>query len=124
MQYHEMQEDDPKLVVEPDEVLPPLADGQPINQAGPSAASLRFGRLGRAVLSGLLLDLADFASPVPYLAVYGLLVGWYVARTQKVPAQQRIWWIAASVLYCAVPRTGFYPLATLFLVYRALRDKE
>jgi hypothetical protein len=119
-----MQDGDPKIVIEPDEVLPPVSGGQSINQAGPSAASLRFGRLGRAVLSGLLLDLADFISPVPHQAVYGLLVGWYVARTQQVPAQQRIWWIAASVLYCAVPRTGFYPLATLFLVYRALRDKE
>jgi len=119
----DMSTNESQEIIEP-EVLPPTSAGQPLNAPGETVASIRWKRLGRAAVSGLLLDLADFASPVPQLGVYGLLVGWYVARTQSVPPPQRVWWIAASVLYCALPRTGFYPLATLFLVYRALREKD
>ena len=117
---------DPKEVIEP-EVLPPQ-DGQQANRektggAGSSTASIRLARVLPALLSGLILDAADLFTRVPMIphgAVLGALVGLYICRTQFVPAKQRPWWIASCAVYCAMPLTEFYPLATLFLLYRAL----
>jgi hypothetical protein len=106
------------------EVLPPGSD-QPA--AAEVVASVRWQRLKQALIAGLLLDVVDIYSIIPTppmalgRAVVGALVGWYACRTQQVPAHQRVWWISLSALYCAIPRTFLFPLATLVLVYRALR---
>ena len=118
-----MRSDDQKatVVIEP-EVLPP--DGKAGRGRGSTpVAVVRWRRLLQALLSGLVLDVADLITRMPLIphgAVLGTLVGLYVVRTQDVPRRQSIWWIAACALYCAMPLTEFYPLATLFLLYRAL----
>ncbi len=112
-----------KEIIEP-EVLPPESDGKPEQEAADTVASVRWARVFGAVVAGLILDLADLITRVPLIphgAVLGALVGWYICRTQAIPAQQRVWWIAGAALYCAMPLTEFYPLATLVLLYRALR---
>lgn len=121
-----MEEDRDKEVIEP-EILPPEEDEQKSGRrTGNTVASVRWPRFVSALLSGLILDLADLFTRMPLIphgAVLGALVGWYIVRTQEVPVAQRVWWIAGSALYCAVPLTEFYPLATLTLLYRALRLK-
>lgn len=114
-------------VVEP-EVLPPDEEGaEGKHSAAESVASVRWVRLGRALVAGLLLDVTDLYTALPTLfipaAVIGALLGLYICRTQDVPRQQWVWWMAGCALYCATPRTHFFPLATLYLVYRALRLK-
>ncbi len=110
-------------VIEP-EVLPPEEGGRRRRRGGNVIASIQWPRVISAVLAGLILDLADLITRMPLIphgAVLGALVGWYICRTQEVPARQRVWWLAAAALYCATPLTEFYPLATLILLYRALR---
>lgn len=117
-------DDQPRRVYEP-EVLPPERDGRR-QRSRSTVAVVRWRRLLQAALSGLVLDAADLLTRTPLIphgAILGLLVGGYVVRTQDVPRAQRIWWVAASALYCAMPLTEFYPLATLFLVYRACTRK-
>ncbi len=118
------QDDHARKVYEP-EVLPP--SGKERDRAVRSGvAVVRWRRLLQAGLSGLVLDAADLLTRTPLIphgAILGLLVGGYVVRTQDVPRVQRIWWVAACALYCAMPLTEFYPLATLFLVYRACTRK-
>jgi hypothetical protein len=53
-------------------------------------------------------------------ALVGALLGWYIARVERVPLGQQVWWIAISALYVAAPRVHFFPVAALFLVSRAL----
>lgn len=113
---------DDREVIEP-EVLPPERNG---DKATPTdvTASVRWSRLASALLYGLILDAADFSTWFPPLGlVFGALIGWYICRSQGVPVRQWIWWIAASTLYCAIPRTNFFPLATLVLLYRMLTKK-
>lgn len=124
MQYALMETQEPREVIEP-EVLPPQ-DGGSDRKGRPrsgTAASVRWVRVVPALLSGLILDAADLFTRMPLIphgAILGTLVGIYVCRTQAIPMQQRPWWIAACAVYCAMPLTEFYPLATLFLLYRAL----
>ena len=125
MQYEDMNEgrEQKKDVIEP-EVLPP-EDGGGRRRGGGVIARIQWPRVISAVLAGLVLDLADLLTRMPLIphgAVLGALVGWYICRTQRVPVHQRAWWIAATALYCAAPLTEFYPLATLILLYRALRN--
>ncbi len=118
-----MSEDREKHVIEP-EVLPPESGGQAGRETADTVASVRWARVFSALAAGLILDLADLITRVPLIphgAVLGAVVGWYICRTQEVPTQQRVWWIAGAALYCAMPLTEFYPLATLVLLYRALR---
>lgn len=118
-----MSDDREKQVIEP-EVLPPGAGDETARETADPVASVRWARVFSAVTAGLILDLADLLTRMPLIphgAVLGALVGWYICRTQEVPAQQRVWWIAGAALYCAMPLTEFYPLATLVLLYRALR---
>lgn len=120
-----MSEERDREVVEP-EILPPESGGKQGRKTADTVASVRWARIGRAVLAGLILDMADLFTRMPLIphgAVLGALVGWYICRTQEIPAQQRVWWMAGAALYCAVPLTEFYPLATLILLYRALRQK-
>lgn len=111
-------------VVEP-EVLPPDS-GQVPPADGVPVASIRWKRFKQALVGGLLLDLVDMYSfmPTPPVllagAVVGALMGVYIVRTQDVPMAQRVWWISLAAIYCAAPKTHFYPLATLILSYRAL----
>ena len=107
------------------EVLPPEAEPSTTGRRS-VAAVVRWRRLWQALLSGLILDGADLFTRMPLIphgAVLGALTGWYVVRTQAVPRSQRIWWIATCAVYCAMPLTEFYPLATLYLIYRALTLK-
>lgn len=109
-------------VIEP-EVLPPQTDPDDVRTRSPKGLRLR--TLGSALLSGLLLDLADFSTRFPAIligVVVGALVGLYICTTQQVPRKDRVWWVAVSALYCAMPRTEFFPMATLVLVYRAARN--
>ncbi len=118
-----MNRKDDREVIEP-EVLPPGSNGE--DQATPTgvAASLRWSRLASALLYGLILDAADLSTLHPlHGLLVGALIGWYVCRSQGVPVRQWIWWIAATTLYCAIPRTNFFPLATLVLLYRMLTKK-
>ncbi len=113
-----------KEIVEP-EVLPPK-DGPNAAGADDVAATLRPQRLKQALVTGLLLDAIDIYSFVPGPAALvragvGAVLGLYAVRTQDVPRNQRTWWVSLCALYCAAPRTHFFPLATLILVYRALR---
>lgn len=118
-----MSEAENKEVIEP-EVLAP--DGKPGSASGEPVASVRWQRVKQAVGSGLVLDLVDLYSfmPTPPVllagAAVGALVGVYMVRTQEVPASQRVWWICLAAVYCAMPKTHFYPLATLIVCYRAL----
>ncbi len=115
-----------KEVIEP-EVLPPKKGTTP-NRAEP-VASVRWQRFKQALVSGLILDLVDLYSmvPVPAVliagAVVGALIGAYMVRTQDVPASQRIWWISLAAVYCAMPQTHFFPMATLIVCYRALKRR-
>ncbi len=119
-----MSEQDKKEVVDP-EVLPP-EQGESDPSAGVPIASVRWARFKQALVAGLLLDMVDLYSfmPLPPVllagAVAGALMGVYMVRTQDVPVSQRVWWIALAAVYCAAPKTHFYPLATLILSYRAL----
>lgn len=109
-------------VIEP-EVLPPQADRE--DERTRPTKGLRLRTLGSALLSGLLLDLADFSTRFPAIligVVVGALLGLYICTTQQVPRKDRVWWVAVSALYCAMPRTEFFPMATLVLVYRAARN--
>lgn len=119
-----MSEQDRKEVIEP-EVLGPQQE--PLDPAAQEPiASVRWRRVRQALVSGLLLDLVDLYSfmPTPPVllagAAVGALVGAYMARTQDVPVSQRIWWISLAAVYCALPKTHFYPLAALIGCYRAL----
>jgi len=109
-------------VIEP-EVLPPEPDG----------AQTRRGRQGpdwpvlwNALFAGLLIDVVDLATLNPALPHLGLglgaLAGWYICRSLNIPKPARIWWIAGAALYCAAPRTHFFPLATILIVMRAARN--
>lgn len=123
-----MQDDTKKDVIEP-EVLPPDNGGQRAGGASSAGAvaHVRWIRVARAVMAGLLLDLGDVVTRMPMIphgAILGALLGWYVVRTQDVPASQRVWWIAACSVYCAMPMTEFYPLATLTLLYWSLRRPQ
>jgi len=118
-----MSEEQEREVIEP-EILPPEKGDGPGRNTADTVASVRWPRVISAVMAGLILDLADLITPMPLYphgALLGAVVGWYICRTQAVPASQRVWWIAAAALYCAVPLTHFFPLATLVLLYRALR---
>ena len=120
-----MSEERDKEVIEP-EILPPEKGEGKGRKTADTVASVRWPRVISAVMAGLILDLADLFTRMPLIphgAVLGALVGWYICRTQEIPAHQRVWWIAGAALYCAVPLTEFYPLATLLLLYRALRQK-
>lgn len=122
-----MNESSDKDIIEP-EVLPPEDEGKQRPRASRSdtVASVRWPQLLQSLLSGLILDMADLLTRVPLIphgAVLGALVGTYLVRTQNVPKPQRVWWIVSCALYCAMPLTEFYPLATLFLLYRALKTR-
>jgi hypothetical protein len=116
-----MSRDDDHTVIEP-EVLPPEPEFMPPRgkRRGPD-----WPTLWNALVSGLLIDVVDLATlnpATPYLGLgLGALAGWYICRNLNVPKPARIWWIAGSALYCAVPRTHFFPLATILIVMRAAR---
>lgn len=109
-------------VIEP-EVLPPEGDADRRR-----ARAEKWQRITGAALAGLLLDLIDFASYGPigrtYGAVAGAAMGFYIASVFKVPMPHRVWWMAGAALYCAMPRTEFFPLATLFVVVKAVRRER
>lgn len=120
-----MSSDPPKQEVYDPEVLPPETEPTASGRT-PFAASIRWQRLWAALWAGLILDGADLFTRMPLIphgAVLGALTGWYIVRTQAVPRAQRIWWIATCAVYCAMPLTEFYPLATLYLIYRAVTLK-
>ena len=119
-----MSTENKKDVIEPEVLAPEQGTDSP--SGGAPVASVRWTRLKQALVAGLLLDMVDLYSfmPTPPVlligAAAGALVGAYIVRTQQVPISQRVWWISMAAVYCAAPKTHFYPLATLLLSYRAL----
>lgn len=86
------------------------------------------GRLRRSVtpiVAGVLIDAADLTTsgPVPGL-VLGSICGLFLARHLRYGAGYQLLTSLACGIYCTVPPTKFFPLATMLGVWANLRDDE
>ena len=96
---------------------------------GPEEPQREDQRLGRAigpVISGLIIDVLDFATLGGALAVFGLLLGalagWYLARNLGLDRKRSLYVGLACGVYCMIPVTSPIPLATLIGVWVRARQ--
>jgi len=68
------------------------------------------------ITGGLLLDFIDFATFGP-LGLGGLfiggVVGWWISSIYNFPKKTRYLWAFAAGVYCLVPFTEFFPIASI-----------
>ncbi len=121
-----MKDNNDKEVIEP-EVLPPERSRG--SESGQDEDGVpQWQRIVGAFFAGLILDIADFATFGRAAMVIGLaagtLAGLYIVSVLRIPMPHRVKWIAMAALYCAIPRTEFFPLAALAVTIRALRHAK
>ena len=94
------------------ERLPEGADPERTPPRSPSAG--RAARELGPVVAGLVIDALDVLTPTPILGlVLGGLLGHYLARSAGARGGQAFVIAAGVALYCALPVTGRWPVATL-----------
>ncbi len=69
------------------------------------------------VIGGLVLDLTDLATfgPVGIYAGFfvGAIVGWLISSIYGSSPRTRLIWAILAGVYCMVPGTAFFPIATV-----------
>lgn len=82
-----------------------------------------FERLKRSVgplAGGIILDLLDLATLMPFGLAYGWLLGaavaWWIGSLYGFSRGKKLLLSALAAVYCIVPLTEFIPLATLLAV--------
>ena len=80
-----------------------------------------FQRLHKAlgpITGGLLLDFVDLTTYGPmgifFGAVLGGLVAWWVTSIYNVRGTARAFLITIAAMYCTIPMTEMFPVATIF----------
>jgi len=80
-----------------------------------------FQRLHKAlgpITGGLLLDFVDLATIGPmgimFGALLGGLVGWWITSIYNVRGTARVFLITIAAMYCTIPLTALFPIATIF----------
>ena len=68
------------------------------------------------IAGGMILDAADLITFGP-LGIYagaivGVVVGFWITSIYGLSLAWRIFWAAAAALYCTVPMTELFPVAT------------
>ncbi len=120
-----MEEREKKEIIEP-EVLPPASGDRDPEAAGRRGPDWQ--RILAALFAGLFLDIVDFATFGPAAMwvglVAGALVGLYIVTILRIPMPRRISWMAMAALYCAMPRTEFFPLAVLAVTLQTFREMK
>ena len=70
------------------------------------------------ITGGLLLDFVDFATygsmGIMFGALLGGLVGWWVTSIYNVRGTARVFLITVAAMYCTIPLTEPFPIATIF----------
>ncbi|MCA9741816.1 MAG: hypothetical protein H6695_17625 [Deferribacteres bacterium] len=78
------------------------------------------------IISGLLIDIIDFATFGPLGLYGGFVLGaaatYFLCMLQRVPQRQSIYLAIAAGLYCMTPLTEFIPLGTALGAYLAWRS--
>lgn len=80
-----------------------------------------FQRLHKAlgpITGGLLLDFVDLTTYGPIGLVFGALLGglvaWWVTSIYNVRGTARVFLITLAAMYCTIPMTEMFPIATIF----------
>jgi hypothetical protein len=83
----------------------------------PEREDLRWGRALGPVISGLIIDVLDFATFGGAGAIFGLLLGtpagWYLARNLGLDHRRSLYVALGCGVYCMIPVTSPIPIATL-----------
>jgi hypothetical protein len=92
-----------------------------------SETTSRAAALG-PILAGLLLDLVDFATYGPVGIWAGLAVGglasYWLAAGLGVRPERRLTYALVGGLYCMMPFTAFFPVATVVGALVRLRERN
>lgn len=114
----EPQEDRPAPIEVEVERLPEAADPSRLGGAGRGAKGRgRAAAVGREVgpvVAGLAIDGIDLLTPFPALGLLvGTIAGYALARQAGATTGAARWLAVLVGVYCALPITGRFPIATL-----------
>ena len=80
------------------------------------------------ILSGLLIDVIDFATFGPLGIYTGFVLGaaaaYFLCRLQDIAPRQSLYVAVAAGLYCMTPLTEFIPVGTALGTYLAWRARD
>jgi hypothetical protein len=117
--------DDREQGVDPEETVE--VEVERLDDSGePQKEDLRLVRAIGPVISGLIIDVLDFATLGSAGAVLGFLLGvpagWYLARNLGLDRKRSLYAGLACGVYCTIPVTSPIPLATLIGVWVRARQ--
>ena len=87
----------------------------------------RIHRAVGPVAGGLILDSADLVTfgPMGFCLgpIIGALVGWWISSIYRFKHFSRIVWAVLAAIYCSLPATEFFPVATMIAVIARFGEK-
>jgi len=102
---------------EPEKVEVKQVRRQPPQKSQQSTLYKRLYNAIFPVIGGLILDLTDLATFGPIGLYFGFLlgaaIGWLVGSIYGFSTRTRLFWTILAGIYCMVPGTAFFPLATI-----------
>jgi len=102
-------------------VAEPMEEEGAAGLGGETVRRLRRGL--RPVLSGLIIDAVDFTTFHPIVGFpCGLVAGYVLATHLHFKLGHRLLAALACALYCMLPPTRFFPMATMIGLLANMRD--
>lgn len=95
-----------------------------VNNSAPNNRPMSIlSRLNNAIApfaGGMLLDTLDVATFGPFGLYFGLIIGfaagWWISSVYGFRKQTKLIWSLLAGIYCMVPGTEFFPLATIIAI--------
>ncbi|MFT5052013.1 MAG: hypothetical protein ACI8QZ_003444 [Chlamydiales bacterium] len=104
-------------------VAEPMEEEAPASSSGDTARRLR--RSLSPVIAGLIIDVVDLGSFSPLLGFpAGLIAGYVLAKHVGFAPRHRMLASLVCGLYCTLPPTRFFPLATMIGMVANFRRSE
>jgi len=104
---------------DPEKVEVKRVNSSSLNKRPPSV----FARLNNAIAplaGGILIDTLDIATFGPiglYIGLFvGFAAGWWITSVYRFGKKTKLIWSLLAGIYCMIPGTAFFPLATIISV--------